>query len=416
MAAHASGRDGDRSNRQRGGSRSVGPSTIRRGRTLDSQAAPRVTSRADPVTPIRPRRGRSMWRVAALALPLLGAAPAAADGPRRARVLFVPPPADAPADLRELAGAIAGRLRRSPSLALIHEDRLRGALALAPARPAAGELRQTVDAALGRVEDAYRRLAVDEAVQALQELENARLNALACPESIGLAAQISFWLGIVLAASAETDRASERFRVALFVDPHRPIDAAYFPPQTVALFERVRARLAAAPTGSLSIATDPDAAEVYLDGRRAGVAPLTATASEGDHFVCVRRVGSRDWAARLRVFAGRVETQRIFLPRAAPGEIAAQLAGLLASPGSLDLGSAAHVEAMAAAVGADVVARAVLPAAIEYRAVGPRAAVDRVVARAPAAVVEQEKGRVQEFEAALAKLGAQRASVAALPD
>jgi len=38
------------------------------------------------------------------------------------------------------------------------------------------------------------------------------------------------------------------------------------------------------------------------------------------------------------------------------------------------------------------------------------------VARAPAAVVEQEKGRVQEFEAALAKLGAQRASVAALPD
>jgi valyl-tRNA synthetase len=38
------------------------------------------------------------------------------------------------------------------------------------------------------------------------------------------------------------------------------------------------------------------------------------------------------------------------------------------------------------------------------------------VARAPAQVVEQEKGRVQEFESALAKLGTQRASVAALPD
>jgi len=38
------------------------------------------------------------------------------------------------------------------------------------------------------------------------------------------------------------------------------------------------------------------------------------------------------------------------------------------------------------------------------------------VARAPAQVVEQEKGRVQEFEAALVKLRAQRVSVAALPD
>jgi valyl-tRNA synthetase len=37
------------------------------------------------------------------------------------------------------------------------------------------------------------------------------------------------------------------------------------------------------------------------------------------------------------------------------------------------------------------------------------------VARAPASVVEQEKQRVGEFEAALAKLVAQRAQVEALP-
>jgi valyl-tRNA synthetase len=38
------------------------------------------------------------------------------------------------------------------------------------------------------------------------------------------------------------------------------------------------------------------------------------------------------------------------------------------------------------------------------------------VARAPAAVVEQEKQRVADFEAALAKLILQRAQVEALPD
>jgi valyl-tRNA synthetase len=38
------------------------------------------------------------------------------------------------------------------------------------------------------------------------------------------------------------------------------------------------------------------------------------------------------------------------------------------------------------------------------------------VARAPAAVVEQEKQRVADFEAALAKLNAQQAQVSALPD
>ncbi|MBI5547516.1 MAG: PEGA domain-containing protein [Deltaproteobacteria bacterium] len=313
-----------------------------------------------------------MRALALVLLSVLAAAPAFAE-PGITRILVIAPRAEAPAQEQLLHDAVMARLRASTVLALVPEDRFRD-LAEAPP-PADDDLRQALDGALKRVKDAYRRLAVGEATRILQEVENARLNVLACPENIEFAAQISLWLGVVHAANREPARAAERFASALFADPKRTIDASYFPPQTVALFEKVRAEVGAAPKGGLSIKVDPDGAQVFLDGREAGAAPLTLNAAEGDHFVCVRRLGSRDWVARLRVVAGKVESQSIFLQHAGSQELASQLVTLLARDRSVDLDNPSHVQAVGAAVGADAVAAVGPGPSLSFRLVRePRAA------------------------------------------
>lgn len=230
------------------------------------------------------------------------------------------------------------------------------------------ELRAEIDAALAKVQDAYRRLDVEAATGLLQSLENARLSQLGCPEQVALAGRISFWLGVVYAAKKDAQKATERFTTVLAIDPASPIDAKYFPPATVALFEKVRKALGAGRTGGLSLSAEPEGATVYLNGRLAGQAPVTLTAVEGDHFVCVRRLGSKDWAGRMHLSAGRVDSQRIYLQRADAKETSSQLAAL---GGPLSLDNPAYVDALGAALAVDVVAELRAPAKLAWRSARP---------------------------------------------
>lgn len=328
---------------------------------------------------------------AALLLATLLAAPPAPP----TRVLLLP--ADGAA-ARAVADALAPRLAALPQVTLLAPEALTGLAAPKADDALSGE----IDRALKGVQDAYRRLDLDEATRLLQSLENARLSELGCPERIGLAAKISFWLGVVSAAHKDPVHAAERFSTVLSIAPDHPIDRAYFPPQTVALFEQVRKTLSAAPTGGLSLSADPAAAEVFLDGRRAGQAPVTVTASAGDHFVCARRVGWRDVAARLRLSAGKVDTQALYLQRASPEEATRQLAALLGGrPARLD--EPAHVEALGATLGADVVLELRPPSTLAWRSAraaaephqvsaGPEATSPEQVAAALAAALGQALG------------------------
>ncbi len=305
-----------------------------------------------------------MTATAALVLlSMLGVSPVAAS-PKATRVLLLPLPPDADPNRQAIHDALAARLAATPGLTRVPADRLKAM----PPPVDDGALAAEIDQTLSRVKDAYRRLDIEEATRLLQSLENARLSELGCPERIALAGEISFWLGVVYAAKKDTAHATDRFASVLSVDPARRIDRAYFPPQTVALFESVRRRLDAAPTGGLSLSAEPEAAQVFLDGRAAGQAPVTLTASGGDHFICVREVGWKDWAARLRWTAGKVDTQKIYLQRAAGDDASRQLAVVLSGrPPRLD--QPGHVEALGAALSADVVAELEGQSRLAWRAV-----------------------------------------------
>jgi hypothetical protein len=206
-----------------------------------------------------------------------------------------------------------------------------------------------------------------EAVRILHEVENSHLQELGCPDRAALAARISFWLGVAHAAMKQLEPARERFASALDLDPEMSIDAAYFAPAIVALFDDVRRGQRARPSGSLSLATDPEGAAVFVDGRPAGATPLTVNLAAGDHLVCARRLGTLDWAARLRVQAGKVDGQNVYLQRAPSAEISAQLAPLLAGQRSRFFSEPSQVEAVGRVAGAEWVASVTGPATLQYR-------------------------------------------------
>jgi hypothetical protein len=260
---------------------------------------------------------------------------------------------------------VKARLAAAPGILLVEDEAL--------ARLGANDrddaaLQKEISATFARVEDAWRRLDVDEATRLLLSLENARAKQLGCPEQIALAAKLSFWLGAVAAARNDKEKATERFATALSIDPSLPIDKTYFPPKVVAIFDQVKKRKTAMPTGGLSVVAEPEGAHVFVDGKAAGAAPSTITASAGEHHVCIRRVGSNDWAARIRVTAGRVDSQRVFLQRASKEATAAQL-GALIRGGGLKLEDPTHVEALGTVLSADVVARAQPPDDVLWREV-----------------------------------------------
>jgi hypothetical protein len=57
-------------------------------------------------------------------------------------------------------------------------------------------------------------------------------------------------------------------------------------------------------TGNVSIASDPDGADVYLDGKFAGNAPSTLKVPAGHHAIVVKSAGMKDWQRDLDVSAG----------------------------------------------------------------------------------------------------------------
>jgi hypothetical protein len=58
------------------------------------------------------------------------------------------------------------------------------------------------------------------------------------------------------------------------------------------------------PTGKLSLVSTPDGADIEVDGSFVGNTPSDVQVSEGDHSVCVKKIGFKSWERKLKVTAG----------------------------------------------------------------------------------------------------------------
>src|SRR5262245_37596648 len=79
---------------------------------------------------------------------------------------------------------------------------------------------------------------------------------------------------------------------------------------------------AAEATGTLNVATNPAGAEVWVDGQRTGVTPLTVTLKPGPHDVELRG-GGEPRLMPITITAGTQVAQYIELPRAMPAAVGA---------------------------------------------------------------------------------------------
>jgi hypothetical protein len=111
-------------------------------------------------------------------------------------------------------------------------------------------------------------------------------------------ADASLRLGIVLGQLGHADESRAAIRLALALDPARPITLAEFSPDVVAVVDAVRAEVPG--TGELSLAVDPPSATVSIDGKdfaRGG------TLSVGQHVVVARAPGYRPRVQTIAVTA-----------------------------------------------------------------------------------------------------------------
>jgi hypothetical protein len=94
-------------------------------------------------------------------------------------------------------------------------------------------------------------------------------------------------------------------------------DESRYPPQFAQTFAQVRDRVLAGPRVTVEIVTDPEGAEVFVDGRSYGPSPAVADGLlVGDHFVTIKRVGYEKLIARVTATEGPRATARFPLQRA----------------------------------------------------------------------------------------------------
>lgn len=138
-------------------------------------------------------------------------------------------------------------------------------------------------------------------------------------------------LGATHALKADRKAARAAFIRALKVNPRASLDGGGFPPTVVDAFTEAKEISLEAPFGSLSIYSNPAAAEVYVDGVFRGSAPLTVDRlPRGRHMIRIVKPGYLAYGRIVDVVEGAEETIQAALK---PTTQAAQFESLLRRAG-----------------------------------------------------------------------------------
>ncbi|HVZ72417.1 MAG TPA: PEGA domain-containing protein [Polyangia bacterium] len=242
---------------------------------------------------------------------------------------------DAVAALRtRLEGRAGLALPRDAARAALEEPLVADG-AEAATRPRAAQL-------VRAARDAYSRFDYDGALERLRQAELALATASPAPDVTKLLVEINLLVGVVEADRGSTARALDAFRVVRRLDPTlTALDPGGYRPRVVTLY----AQAAASPETKkvrLDVVSEPAGAEVWIDGKRAGAAPLAATLEVGAHYVGAVAPGSVPRLEKPTLRAGEDSRLSLLLSRSPPEDRARQTrAELLAGRLGWDRGPAA---------------------------------------------------------------------------
>lgn len=98
----------------------------------------------------------------------------------------------------------------------------------------------------------------------------------------------------------------ERIRQIVAFRESLEYDVERYGPEGLEVFDRARSRALSGARGTLVVQTEPEGAEIYIDGRSYGPSPVRAEGLlAGQHYVTVKEIGFEKLIARADVRAGR---------------------------------------------------------------------------------------------------------------
>lgn len=242
------------------------------------------------------------------ALPLIACAPAAfgqaSDG---VSVAVVAVAKDSPS---QVPAVVVGKVardsyRRSPRYAVLDlEVALEG-----QTNTTRAQRLQAAEDALERGQAAYDAFELDPALEALAEAIVAYEQSVAGLDDVAPLIEAFMLQGAAFALKGEEENATAAFKRALALDEAATMEGSAFPETAKALFEKARTEVQQMSTGTVTVYSAPAAAEVYIDGRFRGSAPLTVDdLRSGRHVVRILRDGYQPFGETVDVAEKREET------------------------------------------------------------------------------------------------------------
>lgn len=165
------------------------------------------------------------------------------------------------------------------------------------------------ESALERGLAAYDAFELDAALEAFAEAVVGFEQALPAVADLTPLIDAFRYQGAAYVLKGDVKNAKAKFRQTLVIAPGASLDSSKFPENVQAIFEEVRAEMAEAPTGTVTVYAAPAAAEVWVDGGFRGSAPLTVEdLAAGRHYVRVVRDGYASFGVAVDVGREAEET------------------------------------------------------------------------------------------------------------
>jgi hypothetical protein len=121
----------------------------------------------------------------------------------------------------------------------------------------------------------YENLELDGAIEKLNLAMGKLEGGAAYLTDLSLATDILYYLGVCHSFNGDEALSSEAFLRAYVLAPDKKPDPDVFPPDVIDMFNLAVANVHGIGTGSLSVNSEPGAAQIYLDGNFMGLTPVT---------------------------------------------------------------------------------------------------------------------------------------------
>lgn len=201
---------------------------------------------------------------------------------------------------------------------------------------------------LAAAREAYASFEYDRALAELARIDELLLDREPSGPVLEILVQRHLLAGQVHEGRDRPDEALDSFRLVRHLDPSRTeLDPGEYRPRVVSLYKKSRPSRA---NGTLDIAVTPAGAQVWIDGRAVGRAPLDAGGlGPGPHWVVVSALGRRPRGRLIAVDTGKRRTVTLELDKQPAAERIAELRRALVSASSRDELEAGAAELAAAA-------------------------------------------------------------------